>query len=273
MAHEGSVLLVEDHQAYELQFREIFGDVDRFGSAEDLVESGMKGWPYAFVDFDLDREGTGLGVLEYLREHSPGTRVVIFTSLSENGRALFALAAYHWYGAWAVTEKRSCSDEVLTALGREGRNPTPAGTVKLLREQAWRVDTLFPLPHALGVWRVWVAFGGSAPAIAKAHPYWNRNDLYDFSTDTTAAVSQFRQQCAALLAPPVQMPNGHMSQLSGQNQKVITAFVETHSKFFYAPELDRIVNRVAPWNGAQASDFWGPLRAPREEKRKKRPRR
>lgn len=240
------VLLVEDLEGFDRQFRDIFGEVDRFAKFGDLVASKKRGWSYAFVDFDLEDEATGFSVLDYLHEHSPGTKIVIYTALTENGRALFAMAARHWYNVWAVREKHGCTDDVLIAVRDEGRNPSIDRTNEILDRESWRIDTLFPQFDSVKLWSVWVEYGGSTRSIADAFKYFTRTQNDKFGTQVTAAILEMRIHIGALLgqrSTPVPAVGGKRTD----NKVITTTFVQANSAFFHAGDLERVVSRVRPW--------------------------
>lgn len=247
------VLLIEDHIAYDRQFKDIFGEdqFDKFDNYEKLADSNMSGWDYAFVDFDLgpgdEKAGTtGFSVLEYLRIHSPDTKIVGFTAIIDNARPLFAMAAHHWFGAWAVRDKSGCTDEILIAIRDEGRNPTSDLVAKLLHDESWRIDQLFPEPNALALWRVWTEHRGAARAIASAFTYFNKNQVEAFSKDVTAAVLGIREKVKVLYGHN-HRPGVPTGGARNDNKGITLAFVQENSVFFFAPDLETTLARVKPW--------------------------
>ncbi|WP_143546726.1 response regulator [Rhodococcus sp. 06-235-1A] len=249
------VLLVEDHIAFDRQFNDIFGEtgtVDKFENYESLSESNMSGWDYAFVDFELGpgedgTAATGFSVLEYLRAHSPQTKIIGFTALTENSRPLFAMAAHHWFGAWAVREKRGCTDEILIAIRDDGRNPTSELIAKLLREESWRIDQLFPEANALALWRVWTEHRGAARVIATAFGHFNKNQVEAFSANAYAAVLGIRDKVKVLYGQN-RRPGAPTGGGRNDNKGVTLSFVQENSEFFFAPDLQTTLTRVKPWD-------------------------
>jgi ActR/RegA family two-component response regulator len=241
------VLLVEDIEVFDRQLRDIFENVDRYPSAAALVASKGRGWKYAFVDFDLKGEETGLSVLNYLHRFSPETKIVIFTTLTENGRGLFAMAAWHWYKVWAVRDKDDFSDDVFLAIRDKDENPTVPRTKTLLDAQAWRIDTLFPIAQSVKLHSIWVEFGASTRGIEEAYPSLGNSVLIKFSRDIREAVEGIKTNCRTMLPKTAPPASRSPKKTQAANNLVTTQFIATHSIFFYAVELERVVRAMRPW--------------------------
>ncbi|BCN51604.1 hypothetical protein [Prescottella equi] len=256
------VLLVEDFSGFKRQFESVFGSVDLYLSFEEMKADGdlQFGWDYAFVDFELgSSEATGFSVLNLLRHRSPETKVILFTALDEN-RTLHALAAFHWFTVWGITTKRGCTDEALIALRDGGVNPTPRRWLEVFRNEAWRIDTLFPDHQSLARWLIWSDYLGTANAIALAFDYLGgKNEIGVFKKKIVDAVKGIEpitdmvkgeSPSVGGLSPTLQsvlkLKMGH-SDPDARAASATVSFANDNAMFFNCPELEGILKVREPW--------------------------
>ncbi len=127
------ILLLEDH-AFHSHFKHVFGpeNVDYHPSVGSLLQGDIQGdWAVAFVDFSFGAHSphTGLTAFQYLQAHHPGTRSVAFTSLGENSRNMFTVAAHRWGGMWGVLDKADTSERTLRRIAFGENRRRPGGNV------------------------------------------------------------------------------------------------------------------------------------------------
>jgi CheY-like chemotaxis protein len=241
-----TVLLVEDHPSPSYLFTQVFGAgavtwIKSARDAVDLIEQGYRP-DVAFIDFELGLQaddGTGLAVWLAFRTHSPETRGIAYTTLSENGRTLYAVAARHWLGAAAVVDK-SADGQMILALAR-GANAMHPGWQEKLRH-ASLIDGIFAKPLWLEIWRVWGKAHGSVSAvITLAGAQLTPTGVRKFQDDAVSHVLALRT--TVLGEEIVEDPN----RGNNARQAPLTAFAHAHSMFFAAPELRTVLDIAKPW--------------------------
>jgi hypothetical protein len=244
------ILLVEDQPQSPALFRQLFDDVDVCTDIRQLnlaIEAGRE-WAAAFVDFDLSgaAEGlfpTGLSALLRLREARPQTRRVVYTTLGENGRTLYAVAAYRWLDTAVVLDKSYGGSELRAAASPHEANPTPLGWQTKLTQHAYLIDHLFAKPNWLALWRIWRQYNGSIRAVGDDPPPGNnRNSVREFSVEATGAMTAFRE--AFYGSSPTTYDRRGNSALATP----LVAFAYANDKFFNAPDLEAVLAFAKPWD-------------------------
>lgn len=242
MLDSPTALLVEDHASFDFHFEKVF-TAERFTairSVEDLLAhpGPSHPWNYAFIDFALAGTLTGFTALAHLRRTSPRTRCIVFTALGEGGRTLYAVAASRWLGAWAIVDKQV--DTATLRAVRSGTNPTPPGWTTNLHLHGHLLDQLFPEPTSLQIWRKWREAGGTSRGFQHVAPKLV-TPARRFAERAPGDVRNFQ---AAFLG-------GSREPLVGRKtrdaQLVVTPFIERHSIFFDAPDLDVAVRAGRLW--------------------------
>lgn len=236
-----SVLLVDDQPAFGNHFQSVFGNAVIWArNANDAARRLRAGYrpDIAFVDFHLgDDAPTGLTVMRALVEHSPATRRVCYTTLGENGRILYAVAARHWFDAHAVLDKALADDEVLRAAAA-GVNPTQPVWEENLA-QAWRIDDLFRKPSWPTLWRVWPQANGSrrAARVLAATPQITDTVIREFAEDASVGMESFR---AVFGQTTIKTERGNVARGAP-----LAAFSAANSAFFQAPDLKAALDWAA----------------------------
>jgi CheY-like chemotaxis protein len=243
------ILIVDDHPSHPVFLRDIFGTVDICKSYADLVLAVRSGtqWSAAFVDFDLsgvaeEAQPTGLSALRLLLQERPRTRRIAYTTLSENGRTLFAVAAYRWLDTTVILDKSSAPETVKAAVAT-GRDAMPAGWRAEL-QSAHLVDMLFAKYNWLPLWEIWPLYDGSIRVVQKHLPPGNAvTSVREFSEGAGPAAENFRAAFEGVTR----------AERSGRPARAtpLVAFADTNSKFFHAPDLQDILNFAKPWDRAR----------------------
>lgn len=237
-----TALLLEDHASFDFHFEKVFS-AERFTpirSVEDLLAypDPAQEWDYAFIDFVLAGKLTGFTALDHLRRTSPRTRCIVFTALGEGGRTLYAVAASRWLGAWAIVDKQV--DTATLQAVRGGVDPTPPRWTTNLHHSGHLLDQLFPEPTSLQIWRKWREAGGTSRGFHYVDPRLV-SPARRFAERAPDDVRNFQD---AFLG-------GSREPLAGRKtrdaQLVVTPFIERHSTFFDAPDLDAAVRAGRPW--------------------------
>lgn len=237
------VVLVDDHPAFGDQHRQVFGDgVHWCRSASQLaadLDSGTQ-WTTAFVDFDLGRgQQTGLTAMTLLAKHSPQTRAIAYTSLSDNGRTLFAVAAYRWFGCTSVLDK-SLGDAGTLRAAAAGANPTPPAWRNRLHHSAHLIDELFQEPSWTALWRVWPDVNGSMRAVRDALPGHTPYSIGQFAKLALPAMENFESAFLGRQRLPVDRGNTARAT-------PLARFAHSHDAFFRAPDLGLALDHGKPW--------------------------
>lgn len=243
------ILLVEDHPAHASHFRQLFGDVDVCSDVRQLnwaIEAGGE-WAAAFVDFDLsgataEPQPTGLSALRLLLQSRPQTQRIVYTGLSDNGRTLYAVAAYRWLETAIVLDKTSDEGALRAATSRHAANPTQPAWQAKLTQHAYLIDHLFAKYNWLALWRIWRQYDGSIRAVSDHLPPGNNpNSVREFSVDATNAMTNFRH---AFYGPrPTTYQRGNSARATP-----LVAFAEANDKFFNAPDLQDVLDFAKPWD-------------------------
>lgn len=243
------VMLLEDHQ-FGHQFRHVFGTCDHYYTVGELAGASGSGWDYAFIDFELANNYTGLGALLYLREYSPETKIITFTATGERGRTLFALAAKRWFGAWALLDKGLAGDDTLEGI-RAGINPTTPQWDSKLATSGWMINMLFRRPLWLQMWRLWPTYDGSVRALKTANPELGPAAIREFSEQAPEVVAALQ---ATFFPTEITLAEQHTDRATGGKRGYakravpLSAFGRTHSNFFNAPELPEVLEFAEPWS-------------------------
>ena len=187
-------------------------------------------------------DGSGFAVWVALREHSPQTRSIAYSTLSDRGRSLYAVATRQWFGSFAIVDK-SADGPMLQALAR-GANVMPPGWQDRLRE-ASRINGLFARPSWLDIWRTYEAAKGSAAAFRGLAPHLKSSMIRQFTEEAVDHVSAVRR----LLLGEQEVEDGGRQNIARNGPLV--SFASTNSLFFNAPELQTVLDRVRPWDGYQ----------------------
>jgi hypothetical protein len=243
------ILLVDDQPPHESHFRRLFGqaaDVCRNQDELRLALDRGADWSAAFVDFDLTGTGgkpqqTGLSVLLQLLQSRPRTKRIAYTTLSDNGRVLYAVAARHWLDTTVIIDKASDEHTLLTAARTRTANPTPPAWQEKLKD-ACLIDDLFAQYSWLSLWQVWRFYNGSIKAVRDHLPYGTTpTSVRDFSEKAARAVQNFRCRFEG------HNPASYERKNSAQATPTV-AFADANSKFFSAPDLQDILNFAKPWD-------------------------
>lgn len=246
------ILLVDDHPPLASHFRLLFGDdVDVCRSHDDVVQilDAETSWSAAFVDFDLsgtsEPQRSGLSVLRLLLEHRPQTRRIAYTTLSENGRTLYAVAARHWLKTKIILDKASGEYALKAAASHDGPNPTPPAWEEKLKF-ASLIDDLFAQYSWLSLWQIWSFYNGSIKAVGDHAPRGsNPTSIREFSENAADAIENFR--CA--FEGPKRLS---YERKNSARAAPLVAFADANSKFFSAPDLQEILNFAKPWDRVRA---------------------
>jgi hypothetical protein len=246
------VLLVDDQPPHESHFRRLFGQVDVCRSYAEAAQEISQGadWSAAFVDFDLagtaEEPGpTGLSVLLLLLQKQPHVRRIAYTTLNENGRGLYAVAAWHWLETKIILDKASDEAALLTAARPGAPNPTMPARQEKMRYAGY-IDDLFAQYNWLSLWQIWRFHNGSVKAVRDHLPHGNTpNSVREFSEKAARAVENFRTAFEG------QNPISYERKKSAQATPLV-AFAEANSKFFHAPDLQEILHFAKPWDRVQA---------------------
>lgn len=239
------VMLVEDHWAPAAQFEQLDGiTFQPYRTAEGAVAALRRGYRpnIAFVDFDLGAGvPTGLSVAQELRETSPETRIVVYTTLSDGGRILFAVAAHQWFGASQVLDKASASDETLKNAIRGVDVTLPNWRISL-QQSGYLINGLFKNAGWVDLWRVWDrANGNRASAKSLVGDRVTKTMVEEFYQQSLEPMEAFRDQflpVEAVLEP---------SRTYQRRQTPTVAFAHANSKFFHAVDLPAAVDYAKPW--------------------------
>lgn len=243
------ILLVDDQPQPGTHHTAVFGPLaDVCTSVDQLTERLRRGdtWSAAFVDFalsdDIGGQRTGLSALRLLKQQRPETRRVVYTTLGENGRTLFAVASYRWLDTEVVIDKSAATKSVLeNAADVTAANPTASGWQRRLREHALLIDYLFADANWLGIWREWWAQNGSVSAVSKQlGPPFTPHVVQQFSTQVTQHVLNFE---AAFFGASAREREGR----STARATPVASFARRHDFFFQAVDLDPVLNDAAPW--------------------------
>lgn len=240
-----AVMLVEDHPAPAAQFERLDGIAfQHYRTAEGAVTALRRGYrpDIAFVDFDLGANvPTGLSVAQELRRTSPDTKLVVYTTLSDGGRVLFAVAAHQWFGASQVLDKASASDEILKNAIR-GVHVTPPNWRTSLQRSGYLINGLFKNPGWVDLWRVWDrANGNRASAQSQVGDRVTRAMVEEFYRESPEPMEAFRDQFLPGEAVP------ETSRTYRRIQGPTVAFAHANSKFFHAVDLPAAVDYAKPW--------------------------
>jgi ActR/RegA family two-component response regulator len=240
------VLLVDDQPAFGAIHHQAFGPAaDWCTSTAQLAEALKTGrrWTTAFVDFELGRhQPTGLTALSLLADY-PETRTVVYTTLGENGRTLFATAAYSWFGCSTILDK-SHGDATTLRAAAAGHNPTPEAWRERLRQGPHLVDDLFQEPSWAALWRVWPEVNGSIKAAREALPGHSDNSIRQFSKRALEAMENFRD---TFLGPrTLTVSRGNTARATP-----LATFADSQDHFFKAPDLERALRHGQPWGRRQ----------------------
>ena len=245
------ILLVDDHPTVASHIRQLFGDVDVCRDIRQLaraIEDGGE-WAAAFIDFDLsgvaaEHERTGLSALRLLMQARPQTRRIAYTTLSDNGRTLYAVAAYRWLDTAVVLDKASDESALRAAASPHGANPTPRAWQTKLSQHAHLIDHLFAKYNWLALWRIWRQYDGSIRAIGdhlQPGTGNTRNSVLVFSREATSAMTAFRE--AFYGSRPTTYERGNSALATP-----LVAFADANDKFFNAPDLPDVLDFAKPWN-------------------------
>jgi hypothetical protein len=243
-----SILLVDDQPAHASHYRYLFGEVDACRDYDQLAAAVAAGqeWTAAFVDFDLsgasdEPQRTGLSALRLLMQARPQTRRIVYTTLSDNGRTLYAAAAYHWLKSTIILDKSSEDSALLAAASAEA-NPTPPAWRRKLQAHAYLIDHIFARYNWLGLWQIWRYYNGSIKAVSDHLPPGN----------TPTSVREFSEQAAdAALNFKVAFHGPNPTTYARANSARATplvAFADANSKFFNAPDLQDVLEFARPWD-------------------------
>jgi hypothetical protein len=249
------ILLVEDGLQHASYFRQLYADVDVCRDVRQLnraIEAGGE-WAAAFIDFDLsgvsgEPQPTGLSALRLLMQSRPRTRRIVYTTLGENGRILYAVAAYRWLDTAIILDKNSDDErQFLDAANPRAANPTPSAWQAKLSDHAYLIDYLFANHNWLALWRIWSYYNGSIRAVAAHLPPKTGivpNSVREFSVEATNAMTNFRH---AFYGPrPTTYERGEPNRRARATPLV--AFADANDKFFNAPDLQEVLYFAKPWD-------------------------
>lgn len=230
------VLLVDDHSMMQEGFRAAFpGAADTCSSLAQVRALGEPGqWSTVFVDFDLSSTvETGLGILAYFDSVSPRSRLVVYTTLSDNGRALFALAAHQWFGVTVVLDKASGDRATMRRAADPADNPTAPGWQRHLREDADIVDDLLPQALWIDFWRAWPGLNGSLQVAKKRFREKGQPEAArKFSEQATDAVNRYHRAFGG--------PAFAITRATAARATPVASFALAHDRFFQAADLPAV---------------------------------
>jgi hypothetical protein len=243
------ILLVDDQPAQASHHRHLFGDVDVCRDIDELRSAigQQQEWSAAFVDFDLsgaseEPHRTGMSALRLLMQERPRTRRIVYTTLSENGRTLYAAAAYHWLQTTIILDKSSGDPALLAAGSADADDPTPLAWRNKLTAHAYLIDHLFARYNWLALWQIWRYYDGSIKAVSDHLPPGNNPaSVRDFSESAAAAVKNFRTAFHG--SGPTTYERGNAARATP-----VVAFADANSKFFSAPDLQETLDFAKPWD-------------------------
>lgn len=246
------ILLVDDQPPYAGHFRFLFDHVDVCQTHDDVARALDEGrsWSAAFVDFDLsgtsEPQRSGLSVLRLLLDNRPHTRRIAYTTLSENGRILYAVAARHWLETEIILDKASGEPALKAAARPDGPNPTPPAWEEKLKF-AFLIDDLFAQYSWLSLWQIWSFYYGSIKAVADhAPPGSNPTSIREFSERASDAVENFRSAFEGAKRISYERKK-HSARATP-----LVAFADANSKFFSSPDLQEILDFAKPWDRVRA---------------------
>lgn len=171
----------------------------------------------------------------------PQTRRVVYTTLSDNGRTLYAAAAYHWLQTAIILDKSSEDSALLAAAASQAADPTPPAWRSKLKSHAYLMDHLFARYNWLTLWQVWRYCNGSIKAISDHLPPGNTpTSVREFSENAADAALNFK---GAFYGPN---PTTYARANSARATPLV-AFADANSKFFNAPDLQHILDFTRPW--------------------------
>lgn len=242
----GRILLVDDQPPFADSLRRLFGPaLEVCASVNELTKAIYEGrtWDAAFVDFDLTGasdgpQPTGLSALRLLKRTRPDTRRIVYTTLSENGRTLFAVSAYHWLGVRVILDKHSGKDAIRAAV-INGVNPTAGGWTDKLKAAGF-VDGLFATEQWSSIWQLWPQHNGAFRVVSRHTTLHSTNSLLTFSNEAPRAAEAYRNQFESS-RPPI-VTEGFQKAAS------LLAFISEHDKFFNAIDLKHVLGDVKPWS-------------------------
>ncbi len=247
-----NILLVDDQPAHASHHRRLFGTVDvcrDYGELTKAVHDG-KDWSAAFVDFDLsgtaeEPQRTGLSALRLLIQQRPHTRRIVYTTLTDNGRILYASAAYRWLQTEIILDKSLDDPALRDAASLRAPNPTPPAWQQKLKSSAFLIDDLFARYNWLALWQIWRYYDGSIKVISDHLPRGNTPaSVRDFSEHATGAMNNFKD--AFYGSRPTTYVRGNAARATP-----LVAFADANSKFFNAPDLQEILDFAKPWERAR----------------------
>jgi len=242
------ILLVDDHPTVASHIRQLFGDVDVCRDIRQLaraIEDGRE-WAAAFIDFDLsgvagEPEQTGLSAHRLLMQARPQTRRIAYTTFDENGRTLYAVAAYRWLETAVVLDKASDESALRAATSPRAANPTPPAWQAKLRH-AYLIDHLFAKYSWLALWRIWRQYNGSIRAVSDHLPPGNTpNSVRTFSEEATSAMTAFREAFHGSRPTTYERANSALAA-------PLVAFADANDKFFNAPDLPDVLDFAKLWS-------------------------
>jgi hypothetical protein len=240
------ILLVDDQPPQESHFRRLFDNVDVCRTHDDVIQALGEGtsWSAAFVDFDLsgtsEPQRSGLSVLRLLLDSRPQTRRIAYTTLSENGRVLYAVAARHWLQTKIILDKASGEPALIAAARPDGPNPTPPAWEDKLKF-AFLIDDLFAQYSWLSLWQIWSFYYGSIKAVGDHAPYGSTpTSIREFSEKAADAVENFRCTFEGSKRTSYERKNSARAT-------PLVAFADANSKFFNSPDLQEILDFAKPW--------------------------
>jgi CheY-like chemotaxis protein len=242
------ILLVDDQPPHASHHRRLFGDaVDVCCDYNELIKAVVSGkdWSAAFIDFDLsgiseEPRRTGLSALRILKQQRPNTRRIAYTTLSDNGRILYAAAARHWLSTEVILDKSSDDQALRDAVNPQAANPTPSAWLQKLK-RAQLIDYLFARDNWLPLWRIWSTYNGSIKVVNDHLPRGNTpTSVREFSEQATDAMANFKAQFYGQTS---------MSYTRGNHALAtpLVAFIDANTKFFHAPDLQETLDLAKPW--------------------------
>ncbi|WP_107765644.1 response regulator transcription factor [Nocardioides terrigena] len=234
------VLLLED-EPLDSHFYSIFGEenVDVYESVESLRSSLSRAsisWDVAFLDFSLGEKSaySGLSAFALLHEWSPRTRLVGLTNVDENGRTMFATAAYRWFGMRGLVHKPHATKAHLLDIGRGGSAMPQAWTTKLSTD-GWMIDHLFADEPWGRLWQATPRAQGIPESLGRLTGVGANYARRHFVEKAVPMVIQFAEAFKIERSP------------TEKQQIVLTEFVASNRTFFMAPDLLDVLEIAKPW--------------------------
>lgn len=120
------------------------------------------------------------------------TQRVAYTTLTDNGRTLYAVAAWQWLQTKIILDKSSSEQALITTARPGGPDPTPPAWQQKLKS-ACLIEDPFARYNWLSLWQIWRFYDGSIKVVQDHLPYGtNPTSVRDFNEHAADPVGAFR---------------------------------------------------------------------------------